>query len=102
MRKTILVVIPIVVFLPIAVVFMRSAIPLVDMPVPTPSLGQATPVTVHVQDPHGVRRVAAFVEQNGVQFPVWELTQPSRAADSTWSFVAGVKTTPQLKDGKAK
>jgi murein DD-endopeptidase MepM/ murein hydrolase activator NlpD len=90
-----------IVFLPIAILFMRSATPIVDLPVPVLSIGQATPVTVHVRDPHGVRRVAAFVQQNGVQSPVWELAQPSRAADSTWSFVAGVKSTPQLRDGKA-
>ena len=72
------------------------------MPVPTQLLGQATPVTVHVQDPRGVRSVTAIVEQNGVQYPVWELAQPSAAADSTWSLVAGIKTTPQLRDGKAK
>ena len=66
------------------------------------SLGQATSITVHVRDPRGVRKVAAFVQQNSAQFPIWQLAQPSSAADSTWSFVAGVKTTPQLRDGKAK
>jgi len=100
-RRAIVVVLAMIVFLPIAILFMRSATPIVDLPVPVLSIGQATPVTVHVRDPHGVRRVAAFVQQNGVQSPVWELAQPSRAADSTWSFVAGVKSTPQLRDGKA-
>jgi murein DD-endopeptidase MepM/ murein hydrolase activator NlpD len=72
------------------------------MPSPVASVGQATSITVHVRDPHGVRKIAVFVEQNGARFPVWELPQPSSATDSTWSFVAGVKTTPQLRDGKAK
>jgi murein DD-endopeptidase MepM/ murein hydrolase activator NlpD len=72
------------------------------MPVPTSSLGQVTTVTVHVLAPHGVRKAAAFVEQNGARFPVWELAQPSSATDSTWSFVAGIKTAPQLRDGKAR
>ena len=101
MRKAILALIVIVIVLPLAVVFLRSATPLVDLSVPPSTLGQATPIRVHVQDPHGVRRVAAFVEQNGAQFQVWEMAQPSRVADSTFSFVAGVKATPQLKDGKA-
>ena len=92
----------IAVIVPVAVLFVRSATPVVDMPVPTQSLGQATPVTIHVQDARGVRSVAAFVEQNGLQYPVWELAQPSPAADNTWSFVAGIKSTPQLRDGKAK
>ena len=72
------------------------------MPSPVTTLGQATPITVHVRDPRGVRSLAAFVEQNGARYPVWEAAQPSHVTDSTWNFTAGVKTTPQLKDGKAK
>jgi hypothetical protein len=101
-RKALVVVILLAVILPVAVLFVRSATPVVDVPVPTQSLGLATPVTVHVKDPRGVRSVTAIVEQNGVQYPVWALAQPTAAADSTWSFVAGIKTTPQLRDGKAK
>ena len=102
MRKAILAVIVIAVLVPIAILLVRSSTPVVDLPVPVPSIGQATPITVHVSDPRGVRKVTAFVEQNGARFSVWELTQTSSAPDSTWNFVAGVKTTPQLRDGKAK
>ena len=42
------------------------------------------------------------IEQNGARYQVWEMAQPTKAADNTFSFVAGVKSTPQLKDGKAK
>jgi murein DD-endopeptidase MepM/ murein hydrolase activator NlpD len=101
-RKAILAVIVIAVLVPIAILLVRSSTPVVDLPVPVPSIGQATPITVHVSDPRGVRKVTAFVEQNGARFSVWELTQTSSAPDSTWNFVAGVKTTPQLRDGKAK
>jgi len=66
------------------------------------TLGQATPITVRVRDPHGVRRLAAFVEQNGVRYRVWEAGQPSGATDGTWNFAAGVNSAPQLQDGKAK
>ena len=72
-------------------------------------LGQATPVSVHVSAPHGVRRLTAYVEQNGARFALAEKAQPARrimwqrqVADGTWDFTAGAKTTPQLKDGKAK
>src|ERR1017187_3991100 len=94
--------IAVAVLLPIAILMARSAPPVIDLPSPSRSLGQATSITVHVRDPQGVRKVAAFVQQNGAEFPVWQLAQPSSATDSTWSFVAGVKTTPQLRDGKAK
>jgi murein DD-endopeptidase MepM/ murein hydrolase activator NlpD len=57
---------------------------------------------VQVRDPHGVRSVKAFVEQNGTRYQVFDMTQPSKSADNTWSFTAGVKASPQLQAGKAK
>jgi murein DD-endopeptidase MepM/ murein hydrolase activator NlpD len=79
----------------------RSATPVVDLSSVT-SLGQATPITVHVRDPRGIRRLQAFVEQNGARYPVFEMAQPSKAPDGVWNFTAGTKTTPQLQEGKAK
>ncbi len=93
--------IAIAVLLPIALVLARSATPVLDLPSSISSLGQATPIAIRVHDPHGVRRLAAFVEQNGARYSVWETAQPSAATDNTWIFVAGVKTTPQLQNGKA-
>ena len=101
-RKVLVAVIAIAVLLPIAIVLVRSATPVLDLPSPVASIGQATSITLHVRDPRGVRKVEAFVEQNGARFPVWQLAQPSTAADNTWSFQAGTKTTPQLRDGQAK
>jgi murein DD-endopeptidase MepM/ murein hydrolase activator NlpD len=74
----------------------------VSLPSPVTNLGQATPITVHVRDPHGVRRLAAFVEQNGTRYGVWEAGQLAGTTEGTWHFAAGVNTTPQLQDGKAK
>lgn len=102
MRKSFLVVLAIVVLLPIAFLLARSATPVVDVTPPVTTLGQATPITVHIRDPHGIRRLEAFVEQNGARYFVWEAPQPSRVADGTWNFVAGINSTPQLKEGKAK
>jgi murein DD-endopeptidase MepM/ murein hydrolase activator NlpD len=101
-RRAILVIIVIAVCLPIAILWVRSATPVVDLPFPVVSIGQATPITVHVRDPRGVRKAEAVVEQSGARFPVWELAQPSAATDNTWSFVVGVKSIPQLRDGNAK
>ncbi len=80
---------------------LRSATPLIDLSSATTSLGQATPVTVRVRDAHGVKKAAAYVEQNGARYQVWQMAQPSKAADNSWTFTAGIKTTPQLRDGKA-
>ena len=101
MRILILVLIVLVIAVPIVIV-LRSATPVVDLPSPVTVLGQSTPVNVHVSDPHGIRHIAAFVEQNGTRYQVGETAQPSTQPDTTWNFAAGVKATPQLQDGNAK
>jgi len=85
-----------------------SATPVISLPASLSALGQATPVNVHVSDPHGIRSIAAYVEQEGVHTRVWETAQPARRifwqrgqADSDWNFKAGAQNAPQLKDGKA-
>ena len=101
MRKLIVVAIALVA--PLLVFFVaRSATPVVDLAPAVTSLGQATPITVHVRDPRGIRRLQAFVEQNGARYPVFEIAQPSKLPESAWSFTAGVKTSPQLQEGKAR
>ena len=101
MRKVVTFLTAVVVVLLIVVV-LRSAPPAVELVSPVTVLGQATPISVHVRDRHGVRKVEAFVEQNGARYQVWEELPSSALMDSTWTFTAGAKTTPQLKDGKAK
>ena len=101
MRKLIFVAIALVVLLLVFFVA-RSATPVVNLPSAITSLGQATPITAHVRDPRGVRRLQTFVEQNGARYQVFEMAQPSKSTDITWNFTAGTKTTPQLKEGKAK
>ena len=92
----------------VVLLFTFSTTPVVDLPESITALGQSTPIPVRVSDPHGVRRLAAFVEQDGTRYPIAEISQPSRrflwqrnAGESTWDFNAGTKTIPQLKDGKA-
>jgi murein DD-endopeptidase MepM/ murein hydrolase activator NlpD len=89
--------------------FAFSATPAIRVSLPGAGLGQATPVAVHVHAPHGVRRLTAVVEQNGVKLPAWENSQPSRrfrwlrhAPDHDFHFVAGARSIPQLKDGPAR
>ena len=102
MRKAFLAVILLVHLVPIVMLVGCSSAPAIDLPTPVSTIGQATPVSVHVSDPRGVRSVSATVEQNGARYPVWQMSQPSKAKEATLSFTAGVKTTPQLKDGPAK
>ena len=104
MRNVLLLsVLALLVVVPVIVVIARSATPEIVLPeFSAATLGQATPVTVHVQDPRGIRKITAVVEQNGASFAVGATTQPSKQADIAWTFTAGVKTAPQLKDGAAK
>jgi murein DD-endopeptidase MepM/ murein hydrolase activator NlpD len=106
--RTIIVLVVIIV-LSLTFLLAFSATPVVNLPAALTALGQATPITVQVSDPHGIRRIAALVEQNGVRYRIWERTQPPRrllwqrrVADSTWNFTAGTGTTPQLHDGPAR
>jgi murein DD-endopeptidase MepM/ murein hydrolase activator NlpD len=101
-RKIIVLVIVIAVLVPVGLLLARSTTPFLDLPAQVTSIGQATPVTLHVHDKSGVRKASASIEQNGAHFPAWELAQPTKNADSTWSFVVGIKSTPQLRDGPAK
>lgn len=91
------------------VLLVMSVTPVVTLAPSVTALGQATPVNLRVSAPHGIRRIAAFVEQNGARYAVWEQKQPSRrllwqrhVPDAAWDFTAGAKATPQLKDGKAQ
>jgi murein DD-endopeptidase MepM/ murein hydrolase activator NlpD len=76
---------------------------------PLASVGITTPVTVNLANPHGVRRVAAYLEQDGSRYPVFEKTSPARRflwsrheAPQTVKFDAGKNKAPALKEGKAR
>ena len=76
---------------------------------PVKAVGLSTPVSVRVSDPHGVRRVSAYLEQGGARYPVFEETAPARRL--FWSrnqpsrslgFDAGKNKAPNLKEGPAR
>src|SRR5262249_32280009 len=64
---------------------------------------------VHVENPHGVRRVHAYLEQNGAQYPLLDQTAPStrllwrkHEPPQRFTFDAGKNKAPNLKEGKAR
>jgi hypothetical protein len=76
---------------------------------PVKVIGAGTPVSVQVNNPHGVRRVSAFLEQNGARYQVFEKTAPARrlvwrrdAQPETLKFDVGKNKAPNLKEGKAR
>jgi murein DD-endopeptidase MepM/ murein hydrolase activator NlpD len=89
--------------------FAFSAHPVVTLPASIKAIGQATPVAVTIADSHGIRRATAYIEQNGARYKLAEIQHPSRrflwlrgASGETLRFMAGAKSTPQLKDGSAR
>lgn len=106
--KTILTILVLIIAAPLALLVMLSVTPVLDLPPAVNALGAQTPISIYVHAPHGLRSAAAIVEQNGVRYKAWEMSQPSRrflwqrhVPDSTLQFVAGAQTVPQLKEGKA-
>jgi murein DD-endopeptidase MepM/ murein hydrolase activator NlpD len=86
-----------------------SATPVITWSPAPAAIGQSTPVTIQIADPHGLRSVAAYVEQNGQRYPVWQTSQPARRVrwlrhepSQTVTFQAGTANVPQLTDGKAR
>ncbi len=75
--------------------------PSLDVSPSLTTVGQETPVSVHVHDAHGVSKLTATVKQNGTQYQVWQTTAASKSTDTTFNFTVGVKNTPQLRDGSA-
>ena len=75
---------------------------MVDVPAAPTVIGRATPVVVHVHDSRGVSKLTVAFAQNGTQYPAWQSAASSKNADSTFQFVVGAKTTPQLRDGSAR
>ena len=77
---------------------------------PPKAIGEATPVTVRIENPHGARRISAFVEQGGVRLPLEESKSPAdrfkfwrkHLPPADFHFTAGRAKAAALKEGKAK
>ncbi len=76
---------------------------------PVKTVGVNTPVTVTVTNPHGVRRLSAYLQQGGTRYPLFEETATAQRfrwkrneTPRTVSFEAGKSKAPGLKEGKAR
>jgi len=93
----------------ICVLFFGSAAPAVKIDPALKVVGTATPVSAQIASAHGVRRVAAFVEQGGNRYPLLEQASPSHRIwwrrnqpAQNVTFEAGKNKAPNLKDGDAR
>ncbi len=102
MRKVILLLVVVIAIVAFFVIRSRGPKPAIDFASAVTTVGKSTPVSIHVHAPKGVRTLTATLEQNGAVYRAGELPQPTTTPDTTWDFVTGTATTPQLQDGKAK
>ena len=91
------------------VLFVASEVPSLQLPPTLNAIGRATPVTVRITAPHGVRKINAYLEQNGARYPLGEQKEPTHrfrwprhVPDASWTFTAGTQNEPKLTDGKAQ
>lgn len=78
-------------------------------PVPK-DVGFNTPVTVHFENPHGIRRFTAYIEQNGASATLFETKNPAdrwkfwraQVPPQDIHFNAGKKEASNLKEGPAR
>jgi hypothetical protein len=74
------------------------------------AIGANTPVTVHVANPHGLRRFTAILEQDGARTTITETRSPAdrlkfwlaQVPEQDIHLSAGNKQAPNLKEGKAR
>jgi hypothetical protein len=76
--------------------------PVVRLAKPIVAIGQDTPIDVVAEDPHGIKSVTAFVEQDGQRQNVFTDQNKSKQASRTVAFPAGKKEASFLKEGAAK
>jgi murein DD-endopeptidase MepM/ murein hydrolase activator NlpD len=107
--KIILAAFVLILLVPILLLLLLSATPVIQLDHGLAYIGVATPIKIQVSDPHGTRRVSAYVEQNGQRQSLFETNQPSRRVlflrrepPRDYTLAAGTKAAPQLKDGPAR
>ena len=77
---------------------------------PVRVIGMKTPIQVRVSNPHGIRRMAAWLEQGGARYSMFESAEPAtrfwfwrkREPPRRVSLVAGKSRAAALRDGKAR
>ena len=77
---------------------------------PVTAIGNVTPIQVHIENSHGVRRITGVIEQGGSRYTVFDVQEtPHRVmfwrrheAPQVKTFQVGKQQAPALHDGKAR
>ena len=109
MKILLVVILLLVIAVPVSLLLLSGGTALkLDPPVTT--VGALTPVQVRIENPHGVRRVTAIIEQNGSRYTVFDSQEKAHrllfwrrhAPPHVRKFEVGKQQTPALTDGKAR
>ena len=76
--------------------------PVVTLAKPVVAIGQDTPINVQAEDPHGIKSISAYLEQDGQRQNVFTDRTKSSQTRRIVSFPAGKKEASFLKEGDAK
>jgi murein DD-endopeptidase MepM/ murein hydrolase activator NlpD len=77
---------------------------------PVTAIGGLTPIQVQIDNPHGVRRITAIIDQKGSRYTVFDSQETSHrllfwrrhVLPQVRKFQVGRQQTPALADGKAR
>jgi murein DD-endopeptidase MepM/ murein hydrolase activator NlpD len=69
---------------------------------PVAAIGTSTTILVQASDPNGVKAFSAALEQNGETKTIFEDKSRSKQKGVIYSFTAGKKEAPFLKEGSAR
>jgi murein DD-endopeptidase MepM/ murein hydrolase activator NlpD len=76
--------------------------PEVKLARPVPAIGASTTILVQASDPNGIKGFSAALEQNGETKTIFEDKSRSKQKGVIYSFTAGKKEAPFLKEGPAR
>jgi hypothetical protein len=107
--KVIIGVLAAILFIDLCSLWFQSAVTSVAVVPEVKTIGERTPVEVQVTNPHGVRRVTAWIEQGGSRFQVFQQESPAHwwrwkrdQPPARVRFDTGKEKVPELREGKAR
>lgn len=107
--KVIIGVLAAILFIDLCSLWLQSAVTSVAVVPEVKTIGAWTPVEVQVTNPHGVRRVTAWLEQGGSRFKVFQEESPAHwwrwkrdQPPTRVRFDTGKEKVPELREGKAR
>jgi hypothetical protein len=107
--KVIIVVLSAILVIDLCSLWFQSSLTAVALMPELKTIGPHTEVDVQAMNPHGVRRVTAWIEQDGSRFQVFQEKKPGHwwrwprnQPPTLVRFEIGKQNVPALKDGKAR